>query len=210
MALNDNTLEGRDVVKFLGIHIDAKLKFGNHIDILNKKLARGCYMVKTVAQELGMISAKTAYHALVESHLRYGIAFWGYSTQSSIQSVFVLQKRAVRYVCQAKCRDSCKPLFIKHEILTVPCIFILETACLIFKKFQGFERESHYNLRQNNLPLPIPKLALTKNSVIYESVRIFNELPTEIKNTNDYSAFRRNLKKFLLVKAYYSLQEFYS
>lgn len=212
--LNSITLDGRTIdhktaVRFLGVHIDSRLRFETHIEALNKHLSQGCYIVKSILHELGKHTARVAYYALMESHIRFGIAFWGFSTQASVRSVFVLQKRALRYLCRVGSRESCRPLFVREQILTVPCIFILEVASLIFGKFRDFSREDRYNFRNHTLPLPIPKLQLTKHSVIYEGIKIFNNLPNDIKSITGYRGFRVQLKRYLLDKAFYSLQEFY-
>lgn len=209
IKLQDDTLESKPTVKYLGLHIDEHLKFEIHIDSLNRKLASACYIIRTVVHELGKPNAKIAYFSLMESHLRYGIAFWGYSTKKSLQAVFVLQKRAIRYLCRKNCTESCRPLFVQEGILTVPSLFILESVSLIFKKFSDFVRTTNYDLRQNDLPLPIPKFTLTKNSVIYESIKMFNHLPQQIKNCNSYNIFRSLVNQHLVTKAFYSLKEFY-
>lgn len=70
-----------------------------------------------------------AYFALIESHLRYGVCFWGSCTVQLLHAVFVLQKRAVGHLSGAKPGDSCRPLFVANRILTSPSSFTLETLC---------------------------------------------------------------------------------
>lgn len=156
-------------------------------------------------------SAKLAYYSFIQSHLTYGIAFWGYCTRELFNSTFVLQKRAIRYICRAGSREHCRPLFNNLRILTLPCLFILESVSLIHKKYRGMVPEGNYNTRQgNNLSLPIPKSSLTKNSIIYESRKIYNNLPLGLRNVASLKAFRRKVKDFLVHRAYYDLQEFYN
>lgn len=209
IKIEDQILENKETVKYLGIYIDKQLKFDSHIDNLAKKISCACYVIRTVTQELGKKIGKNAYYSLVESHIRYGIAFWGFSPQSSMHTIFILQKRAVRYLCRVGCRESCRGLFEEEAILTVPCIFILESVSLIYKRSASLVQENNYYLRNNTLPLPIPKFALTKQSIIYESKKMFNKLPQDLKNASCYKAFRSNVKKYLATKAFYSLKEYY-
>lgn len=210
LFISEVHIENRVDTKFLGLHIDSKLKFVNHVNILNQRVSRGCYAVRVVSNELGIVAAKTAYFAFIESHLTYGLAFWGYCSQQLFNSTFILQKRAMRYICKVRPREHCRPLFLKHGILTLPCLFIVETVVLIHKKYFGLAAEGLHNTRQShNLLLPIPKTTLTKNSVLYESKKIYNHLPLLIRATQPLKSFKKKVRNLLVTKAYYSLQEYY-
>ena len=214
LYLDNEIVENKTLSKFLGLTIDNKLKFEEHIKALSKKLSAGCYAIRIVSNELSCSTTKMVYYALFESHVRYGIAFWGYTNKQLFNSIFVLQKRAVRYLCRAVGREHCQPLFIREKILTAPCLFILETVCLMHKKYFGLEtRDNIYNTRLNvnsNINLPIPKSTLTKQSIFYESKKMYNHLNNDLKSTENYRLFRRGVKNILLQRAYYSLEEYYS
>lgn len=64
-------------VEFLGITIDGGLSWNAHVDAVCKKLGSGIYVVRRVKCIATLEAAKAAYHALVESHLRYGLIVWG-------------------------------------------------------------------------------------------------------------------------------------
>lgn len=215
LNLNGHILENKSQAKFLGIFMDNNLKFDQHISALTKKLASGCYALRIVSNELSLSTTKMVYHSLIESHLRYGVAFWGFCSQQLFHSVFVLQKRAVRYLCKVGVRESCRPLFLREKILTLSCLFILETVCLIHKKqnMVGTQEHAHYKTRQvtdNKLQLPVPKTNQTKYSVIYESKKLYNHIPFEIRKEKSYKRFRTLVKEALTTKAYYNLEEYYN
>ena len=83
----DLPVESVEQAKFLGLVIDRNLKFGKHIIALCQKLSSGNYAVRVATQELGAGFGKTVYFALVESHLRYGICFWGTASNSRMQTL---------------------------------------------------------------------------------------------------------------------------
>ena len=177
------------------------------------KLSKNCFAIRTISHELGYQTARLAYFALMESHLRYGIPFWGCSSQESLSSAFVMQKRAVRYMCGAGSRDPCKPLFVKHEILTVICLYLLEISCVIFKNKNTFSPNQIILLNtrsdESNIYLPRPNSQLIKNSIFYNGKKIFNKLPISLKKLVNINTFRKTLRSFLIAKAYYSVQEFF-
>lgn len=197
--------------KFLGLFIDEDLRFYSHIVKLNKKLASGCFSVRATYRELGKEVARDVYFALVEPHLRYALPFWGACSKYLFQSVFVLQKRAIRNLSNAHPRTHCRPLFIENNILTLPSLLILETACLIHKNKHHFPSQQRvYSTRQiNNIPLPIPHSSLVRNSFVYNGVKIYNHVDLQIRSVQNLKLFRRSLKMFLLDKAFYSVDEFY-
>uniref|UniRef100_A0A6P7FE26 Uncharacterized protein LOC114329146 n=1 Tax=Diabrotica virgifera virgifera TaxID=50390 RepID=A0A6P7FE26_DIAVI len=202
-------LEPQLSVRFLGLNIDPDLKFKSHIEALNSKLASGCYAIRSTRRELGFAQARTVYFALVESHLRFAIQFWGACSQELFSSVFLLQKKAVRLLCQVNSRETCKPLFIKHSILTLVSLFILETASIIFKNKHLYENNNRSGRFASNLALITPRSTLVKDSFIFNGIKIFNKLPSEIKNLETIRKFRNSLDRLLAKRAYYDLTEFF-
>lgn len=211
VTVGDQVINGLNANKFLGVFIDDRLKFEPHLIYLSKKLASNCYAIRIISNNLEFEVAKSAYFSLIESHLRYGICFWGNCSQYLLRTLFVLQKRAIKYLCRTKFRDSCKPLFISNGILTLPCLFLFETCCLMFRKYgSSVNSSSVCNTRQIfNISLPIPSSSQTKNSIIYNSKKIFNHLPLHIRRIQNFKIFRKNVKTLLASKAYYSVNEFF-
>ena len=197
--------------RFLGLFIDERLKFDEHIFDLRNRLSRGCFALRVVTKELDGASARNVYFALIESHLRYGICFWGSCSNELFNSVFILQKRALRVLCRGDSIDSSRPLFIAQRILTLPCIFILETVCLMHKKFnmEISDLTKNSTRRTHLISLPIPKSSLAKNSLIYNSKKLFNHLPQEVRQIKNIKQFRKRVKSLLLARAFYTVSEFY-
>lgn len=200
------------VNKFLGLDIDSALKFEKHIAIVSSKISSGCFALRVIAKHLSFAIAKNAYFALIESHLRYGIAFWGVCSRYLFDDIFILQKRALRYMCGAGTRDSCRPLFLKHRILSLYSLFILETVILVFKKYKKeLEAVPHYHVRRFCvLKLPIPHSSLVKGSFVYEGKKLFNHLPIHIRSLRSVEKFKRETKTLLQSRPYYSVDEYYS
>jgi hypothetical protein len=54
------------------------------------------------------------------------------------------------------------------------------------------------------------KTEIYKKSVINMGTKIYNKLPRFLKEIDDYRAFRKKLKLFLLLHSFYSVEEFVS
>ena len=62
----------------------------------------------------------------------------------------------------------------------------------------------------NNLHVPAANLTLYQKGVYYSGIKIFNHLPTTIKNlSDDKNKFQTTLKKSLLNNLFCSLEEYF-
>jgi hypothetical protein len=86
-------------------------------------LSSACYAVSLMYHFSTTDTLKMIYFAYSHSVIKFGIIFWGNSTES--KRVFQLQKKIVRIMTGTKSRISCKPLFKALEILTLPSQYIL-------------------------------------------------------------------------------------
>ena len=107
--------------------------------------------------------------------------------------------------------DSCKPYFIKHKILTLPSIYILEIAIFVKTNPNLFPRMADVfprNRRDNSqLCQHRSRTALMRKSVFCMAPIIYNKLPNDLKELN-LELFKKKIKNFLASKAYYDVKEF--
>jgi hypothetical protein len=107
-------------VKFLGVYFDTELNFKYQIHHICSKISRALFV--RCKNLLSSHSLKTLYYSLVHCHLIYGIQIWGYSSATSINTLFKKQKAAIRIVCQEKHSAHKKPLFKSLLILPLPTL----------------------------------------------------------------------------------------
>ena len=55
-------------------------------------------IIKRICSYIPPLNYKNIYHTLFESHLLYGISVWGNARKSSINQLFTIQKKLVRYL----------------------------------------------------------------------------------------------------------------
>ena len=206
--LQHNTV---DTIKFLGLMVDTNLNFKSHAKILVPKLNSLCYLLRNLKIILNIDQLVNIYHAHVESRIRYGICLWGGSPSAA--NVFISQKRAIRTIAGASKHTSCKSLFKKLNILTLPSLYIFEMSVHIYKNRHNltYVHNVHkVNTRQKHqIHVPFKRCNVGVLATDCMGVRIFNYLPVNIQNCQLISSFRKNLKVFLTDKCYYSLGEFF-
>lgn len=210
IKLNGKSIHQVQQFKLLGIYIDLSLDWKFHVNSLCNKCASNCFALKRLCQISSTYVVKNFYYSNFESRLRYGVIFWGNSTMSD--RVFILQKRAIRAMFGLKYRESCKPSFIKHKILTLPSLYILEILTFVKKNLSDFtfQNVSHeYSTRHGfDLQYNIHRLELYTANPYYIGAILYNKLDNTTKNILSVKKFISTIKNMLLKDAYYSVREF--
>ena len=143
--------------------------------------------------------------------MKYGVAFCG---GSRIVEVFLIQKRAVRIVAGHGWRDSCRGVFRRLDLLTLPALYIYECLCFVSSRPDCFDMlrsraENRYTLRQFNINYPIHATALYESGCLYSSVSFYNSLPTPIRDTFGTPTFKTKLRSFLVTLECYNVSDFF-
>lgn len=197
-------LNFKSTVKLLGTNLDSNLKFSSHVDQVCSKLNKAFYVIlqlKSVLNEVGLINL---YYSFAYSHMAYNVTAWGVS--SNCQRVFICQKRLIRLLFNLTYRESCKDTFITKKILTFPSIYILK--CVTYTKANLGDFIESNMTRHQNFAIPVHRTSTYKRSPHYNSITLFNSLPKQIKSIQSYDQFKAAVKKLLIQKCYYTLDEF--
>lgn len=202
---DQNRIIKTEQTKFLGIWLDENMTWKTHMETMIKKINQFCYALHNLNKVANRNTVLTAYHAYVSTTLRYGIIFWGNSTNREM--AFKAQKQCLRAICLLKPTESCKPFFVGLKILTLPSLYIHEISIFVKEnqsKFEKLKTRRH----QNTLKSKKHNTALFSKSCLGMGPKIYNNLPKTLKSMTNINHFKSQLKKFLIEKAYYSINEF--
>jgi len=212
LKINNETVSRENFVKFLGIIVDHNLNFKSHCNSVVKKMNSQCYLIRNLKYVLTQNQIVMYYKSNVESVLRYGICFWGYSTDSQI--VFKTQKKIIRKICGVSRMTSCRPLFKRLSILPLACLLILEMSSYIFLNKRDFitNVESHGRDTRSREQFRIPsyRLNTSRGFTSCLGLKIFNKIPADIKNESSITKFKGSLTRRLLSNTFYSVEEYLS
>lgn len=214
MALffNETELTPATNVTYLGVVLDNKLNFSQHIDKVYRRLSSSIFLLRRLSCFQHKSILLSAYYGCIYPFLSYCVPIWG-NENCKTQSLFKLQKRAVRVIFGLKHRQTCRSVFRDNNILTFPSIFILESLTFLKKHPDLFPIPSipnhNYNLRPtNNLPNPRSRTTFHKNQPYSSCIRLFNSLPSFLKMENDVRKFRHGLRNYLVFGEFYSVADF--
>ena len=69
----------------------------------------------------------------------------------------------------------------------------------------------HVCVSNHNIHLPISNLSVYQKGTYYTGIRVFNSLPSEIKELyHNRNQYKRALKNFLYFHSFYTLDEYFS
>jgi hypothetical protein len=208
---NNNQIKESDTANFLGITVDNHCNWKNQVDKVCNKLMKFVYVLRRLRNMSAWNTILMAYHGHVSSILRYGLPIWGNSCD--IHRAFIAQKKCLRAMCGISPRESCKPLFRKHGILTLSCMYIFEASVFVKKHPELFKSAKDVYPRNTRYPDKlvlhfIPNSALFMKGSYYMCMRIFNATPDSIKSL-PFRQFKTQLHRWLKERMFYTVDELF-
>ncbi|XP_044759270.1 uncharacterized protein LOC123316999 [Coccinella septempunctata] len=143
LGCKDGDVDVKEVVSFLGVAVDQNLKWREHVDQLGKKLNSVIYTLNVLKRMVNDDVLRTIYYANFQSLATYSIIFWGGT--SVMDRMFVKQKWAIRVITGRKYRESCRSVFKKNEILTLPGLYIYRSMLFFHKHSEYYSRYKNKN-----------------------------------------------------------------
>ena len=188
--------------KLLGIYLDDGLTLDYHVNYLIKKLNRSLFCIRNAKNYLNNTGLRSLYFALIHSHLSYCPTIISCTSNSNINKLFKLQKKAIRIITNSSYNAHTLPLFYQHKILPLTKIFLYDKLKFMhainynyaIKSFENvwnknINRDLNVHLRNDDLfQLPAPNIELFKKLPLYS-------LPYEWNNSGDLK-FYENLVTF--------------
>lgn len=194
---------------FLGLTLDTRLTWKSHISELVRKLSPALYCIRRLMRVATYQCALLSYHTQFHSVATYGILFWGVSTDAN--NVFIMQKKALRLLNGLRPGDTCRTIFRKSRILTIPAVYILQTTLFVHKNVSHHTRNCdvhHYQTRRGGqLRAPLCRLKTTQSTSHYWGPILYNKLPEEIRDLPK-QCFKTAVRTLLWDIEPYSIQEY--
>ena len=101
----------RKSTTFLGITLESTLSWSEHIQNIHSSISRNIGILFKLKDSLSEKSLFTLYNGLVLPYISYCNIVWGNSNQTKINSLLLLQKKALRIVTHSYFRANSEPLF---------------------------------------------------------------------------------------------------
>ena len=189
-------INATDNTKFLGITIDRNLKFKSHVSTISTKLAKVSGILFRLNNILPFEALKTLYSTLFVPHLLYGMEIWFGILAMNDDRIFKLQKKAIRAVNCLPYGHHTSDFFKQMDVLKVYDLHKLRVLIHTFSNNLLTQADVHdHNTRnRNNLVVPQYRRARTQSSIFYQGISLWNNLPSEIKQSQSLESFKGQVK----------------
>lgn len=195
------TLKSAKDTKYLGIMIDKHLKWDIHINYIIKKLRFILYRFRYLKNFLNQRYLKIIYHALVESHLSYGILGWGGVLNVHLGNLEIMQKRFLKIMLNVKPTYPSEQLFREAKLLDIRQLFYFKinlrqnlnknTSNLINHAYNTRQQKTSYTTDRANKNIG-------QRCYSYLGPRLYNSLPQTIRAEKSHMLFKKELKNHIL------------
>ena len=198
-------------VKFLGVHIDAKLNWKFHTEYIKNKISSGLYALKRLKLLLPQCVLRTLYFSLIESYLNYGLTVWGGTFKTYIKPISIMQKKCIRTIGRKPYNYPTKELFITLRILNYDNLYQLCLGKLMYRFDHGLAPESllklfirnqnlhNYHTRQHNCPhICANNCSAYSQSYLHKAPTLWLNLDNNFKLCTSLSQFKSKFKKYLI------------
>ena len=99
-------LKVKDFAKYLGVTIDSRLNFDDHINLLCGKISRSIGVLSKLRGVLPFKALQNLYFFLIHPHLLHGIIVWGNTYKTYLKRPTTLQNRALKISVGAHWQDN--------------------------------------------------------------------------------------------------------
>ena len=180
VKINDSVLNRVNNIKYLGVIIDHKLKWCEHISYVKNKVSKGLGIIFKARAVLDQQCLLTLYNSFIYPYLIYCIENWGTASQIHLQPLFLAQKMVVRIITFSHYLAHTQTLFQTLSILPVDKLILNQIDIVMYKygllpnvmnRLYMKNKDIHsHNTRNNNL------LRIHEAPPIWQiSVRVFGK-----------------------------------
>ena len=163
ISMNNSIITRVRATTFLGVIIDEKFTWKDHISFVRSKLSKTVGILYRIRHLLNRSALFILYCSLFLPYLTYCAEIWGNTYKSNTQCIFLLQKKIVRIVYGANFRDHTDVIFQDLKFLKfydLVKLKICEVMYRVFNKtlpvnlnniFTVFEPNCLFNMRKKKI-----------------------------------------------------------
>src|SRR6218665_2891444 len=211
LYINNTPLVQTDSSKFLGVLIDSHLTWKDHIMLVTKKVSKSIGIIARIKHCIHHKILLKLYYTLIFPYLSYCNIIWGSNYKTRLYNLFILQKRAIRLICNLPRFSSTKASFCKLNLLTLNNINKYQILLFMFCyhhsllpktiniHFQtGSQIHGHYTRFSHHYRSHYACINTKEFSIHCIGPVLWNNLPEELKTLYSINSFKYHLKQLLI------------
>ncbi len=193
------------------MYLDEQLTLNKHVSHVCAKLSRANYMLRRVANFLSAKCLRTLYFSLFHSHLLYCTIILNCTSQSNLNRISILQRKAIRIITKSAYNEHTAPLFLSARILPFDKTILLNKLLFMHSVAYGYappsfrdvwslneSRGLNYELRNHDIfVIPTVRIELFRKIPLYALPHEWNNLAEHIRYQHNRITFKIALIDFL-------------
>jgi hypothetical protein len=216
----DIILKNSKIEKILGITIDHKLNFEQHVKNICIKSNQKLCALSRVSSHMNFLQKKLIFNSLIKSQFSYCPIIWMFCSKTSLFKINNVHKKALQITFNDYISTFDELLSMANDkTIHQNSINILLTE--VFKFMNGYSPKIMNEIFIiNRIPynLRAPNIFITENphsnrfgldTVLYRSNQLWNTLPIEIKQSTNLFIFKNKIKKWKCTNCQCSLCRVY-
>ena len=213
ISYNHSPVKVVNSVKYLGIVLDNKLQFKQHIALLESKLSRSLGFLFKTKSFLPKDILKKLYYAFIHSHLNFGLIIWSATPKSNLLKLRSIQSKAIRVLAGADWYEHASPLYVKLNILSLDKLILYALAKFMHKYYLKCLPSSFNNYftlvpsihschtrnatKSNQYFLPQFSTSLLLRTIKFKGAKLWNDIPENLRKLS-HKQFLLKYKAMLL------------
>ena len=133
LIIKNETIKRDHKTKFLGVILDEKLIWVDHILYIKGKIAKGLGIICKARKLLNAETLHTLYYCFVYPYMNYCIDVLGDRCKSYLEPLVKLQKKVLRIISYSGFNYNVDNVFKKLEIMQIRKIHLYKAALVMFK-----------------------------------------------------------------------------
>ena len=206
LSIQDKHIQQVKEHKVLGVIIDDRLCWQNHIEAMCKTMAKKLYLMSKLSQLVDNNTLKVFFHAHIEPIVDYASSLWDGASEVHLKKLNSLYRRSVKLLLPHKeISTDLKLQYLGLLSLHNKCVY--NKLLLMFKILNNkspkylsdlfSKKESQYVQRQNCLKIPFPRIDLFKTSLSYSGALLWNNLPAYVAQSASQAILKSKLRTHL-------------
>ena len=198
-------IETLSSLKLLGVTIDNKLNFSEHITTACKKASQRTGVLLRLKNLVPTSAKLQLFKGAILPYLTYCHLTWHFCRASDCRKLERIQERALRAVFRDK-KSTYQQLLKRAELTTLLERRLQDIALLMFKVKHGLYPKnvrdlftvntSRYNLRGSDFTVPrFNSVTYGKHSLRYLGPKLWKLLPEELRNTPSIQTFKKQIRR---------------
>ena len=214
IEIQDTFINSQSSVSLLGVEIDNKLNFDQHIATLCKKAGAQINAISRLKTFLGMEERKVLIESFIYSNFNYCPLVWHFCSAASKNKIEKIQERSLRFLYNDY-NSTYAELLDKADKPTMEVRRLRNLATEIFKTLNNlnptfmqemFIKSSYSARRPNDLFVSrVQSETFGRKSLLSLGPRIWNSLPEHIKEKTSINQFQASMKMWFGEKCFCSI-----